>query len=298
MGRRNKGDPVHGWLVLDKPAGRTSAWAVGAARRLLNANKAGHAGTLDPLATGVLPIAFGEATKTVPYIQDGRKAYAVSVRWGESRDTDDAEGSITGTSPIRPDFAAIQAVLPRFEGEIDQIPPDYSAVLVDGQRAYDMARKGEVLALKTRRVVVERFALVGLPTLETADFLIECGKGTYVRSLVRDLAAALGALGHVTALRRTRVGPFTESAAISLDTLADLVHSPAPVAYLHPVETALADIPALPLTDEEAARLRSGQRVRVPNTESGPVFATAGGHPIAVANVVDGEVQAVRVFNL
>ena len=297
MARRNKGAAVHGWLVLDKPAGRSSAWAVGAARRLVNANKAGHAGTLDPLATGVLPIAFGEATKTVAFLQDGRKAYAVTVRWGEARDTDDAAGAVTATSPVRPTPEQIRAALPRFVGAIAQVPPTYSAIKVAGRRAYAAARKGQAMALEAREVVVERFELTGVETPELASFVIECGKGTYVRSLVRDLAAALGTLAHVTALRRTRVGPFDEKSAISLDTLADLVHSPAPVAYLHPVETALADIPALPLTDDQAERLRSGQRVRVPKTDSGPVFATAGGHPIAVANVVDGEVRAVRVFN-
>ena len=297
MARRNKGAAVHGWLVLDKPAGRSSAWAVGAARRLLNANKAGHAGTLDPLATGVLPIAFGEATKTVAFVQSGPKTYAVTVRWGEARDTDDSAGAVTATSPVRPLADEIRAVLPRFIGAIAQVPPDYSAVKVAGRRAYVRARAGQATALAPRQVVVERFELTAAESPQAASFVIDCGKGTYVRALVRDLAQALGTLAHVTALRRTRVGPFDEKSAISLDTLADLVHSPAPVAYLHPVETALADIPALPLTDDQAERLRSGQRVRVPKADSGPVFATAGGHPIAVANVVDGEVRAVRVFN-
>lgn len=299
MTRRRKGNPVHGWVVLDKPAGKTSTQALGAVRRLLNADKAGHAGTLDPLATGVLPLAFGEATKTVPFVQDGRKTYAFTVTWGEARDTGDAAGTVTATSAVRPARPAIEAVLPGFLGQISQVPPAYSAIKVDGQRAYDLARQGQEFELAARTIVIDRLDLVETGP-DTASFTVECGKGTYVRVLATDLAEKLGTVGYVSALRRTRVGPWTVAQAISLDRLGELVLSAAPEAYLHPVAAALADIPALALTDAEAQRLKAGQAIRVATFDGPPgeVCAMANGLPIAVARVLDGEVRPVRVFNL
>ncbi|MSP21389.1 MAG: tRNA pseudouridine(55) synthase TruB [Alphaproteobacteria bacterium] len=297
MSRRRRGRSVHGWIILDKPLGKTSAQAVAAVRRLLDANKAGHAGTLDPLATGVLPIALGEATKTVPFIQDGTKAYTFTVRWGEARDTDDAAGQVVATSAVRPRATAIEAALPAFVGAVTQTPPAYSAIKVAGRRSYDLARAGQPPTLAPRPVRIDHLRLVAADG-DIATFQVECGKGTYVRVLARDLAAALGTVGHVAALRRTRVGPMQESQAISLEVLAELVLSPAPEAYLHSVAAALADIPALALTDAEAQRLRAGLPVQVPSAEPGPVCAMADGLPIAVARVLDGEVRAVRVFNL
>ncbi len=299
MGR--KGQPVHGWIILDKPLGRTSAWAVGAVRRLLDANKAGHAGTLDPLASGVLPIALGEATKTVPFIQDGTKGYTFTVRWGEARDTLDAAGAVTATSAARPTETALRAALPQFMGTLSQTPPSYSALKVAGQRAYDLARAGETPVLPPRMVRIDQLELVSAGPDE-ASFRVECGKGTYVRVLAQDLALAVGTLGYVSALRRTRVGPFAEDRAISLEQLAELVVNPAPVAYLHPVAAALADIPAIAVTGAEAQCLKAGQPIRLApgnnQGQRGAVWAMVDGLPIAVAEVVDGEVRALRVFNL
>jgi tRNA pseudouridine55 synthase len=298
MTRRRKGHPVHGWIVLDKPAGKTSTQALGAVRRILDAGKAGHAGTLDPLATGVLPIALGEATKTIPFVQDGRKAYTFTVTWGEARDTDDAAGAVIATSAMRPSPAAVAAALPRFVGTLSQTPPAYSAIKVAGQRAYDLARQGKAVVLSARPVVIDHLALLESGP-ECATLAVECGKGTYVRVLARELAEALGTVGHVSALRRTRVGPWAAGQAISLDRLGELVLSAAPEAYLHPVAAALADIPALALTETEAQRLRAGQAIRVAAFEGPPgeVCATANGLPIAVARVADGELRPVRVFN-
>jgi tRNA pseudouridine55 synthase len=296
MSRRAKGRPVHGWVILDKPLGKSSAWAVGAVRRLLDANKAGHAGTLDPLATGVLPIALGEAPKTVPFVQDGAKANRFAVTWGEARDTGDGAGAVTATSANRPARPAIETALPRFIGDILQAPPAYSAIKVNGERAYDLARAGHVPVLAPRQVRVDRFDLLQADP-ESATFEVTCGKGTYVRVLATDLAAALGTVGYVSALRRTRVGPWAESQAISLEALGELVLSPAPEAYLLPVAAALADIPALALTEGEAQRLKAGQAVRVADVQPGAVCAMANGLPIAVARVLDGEVRPVRVFN-
>ena len=296
MSRRRKGRPVHGWVVLDKPLGKTSTQALGAVRRLLDADKAGHAGTLDPLATGVLPIALGEATKTVPFIQDGRKVYTFTVRWGDATDTDDAAGAVIATSAVRPTREAIEAALPGFIGEQQQTPPIYSAIKVAGQRAYDLARAGTEFVLDARPVVIDSLVLLESGP-DSATLAMECGKGTYVRVVARDLAQALGTVGHVAALRRTRVGPWSEAAAISLETLGKLVLSAAPEAYLHPVAAALADIPALALTEGEAQRLRAGQAVRVANAAPGAVCAMANGLPIAVARVLDGEVRPLRVFN-
>ena len=219
MARRKKGNPVHGWLVLDKPLNMTSTQAVGYVRRMFNAQKAGHAGTLDPLATGILPIAFGEATKTVPYAVDGEKAYRFTVKWGAETATDDAEGEVTQTSGERPLRAEIEALLPRFIGEIMQVPPQFSAIKVDGERAYDLARDGEVVKLEARPVVIERLEMVDMPAADASVFEAECGKGTYVRAIARDMGRLLGCFGHVIALRRTRVGPFDEMRAVTVEDI-------------------------------------------------------------------------------
>ena len=298
MTRRRKGRPVHGWVNLDKPAGRSSAWAVAQVGRVLDAAKAGHAGTLDPLATGVLPVALGEATKTVSFLQDAEKSYSFTIKWGEERDTVDAEGKVIATSGVRPTPAAIREACARFTGEIEQAPPAFSAVKIGGRRAYDLARRGEAAAIPSRIVRVDRFDLTGVPDRDHASFLVACGKGTYIRSLARDLAVRLGTFGYVAVMRRERVGWMSVDQAISLEKLAEVVHSAALNQALYPVETALADIPALPLTEIQAARLREGQVVQVPAAENGAVCVMAGGSLIAVAQVEDGQVRPVRVFNL
>jgi len=308
MGRKRKGDPVHGWLIVDKPAGLTSSAVVGKVRRLFNAAKAGHGGTLDPMATGILPIAFGEATKTVSYVMDGIKSYSFTVRWGESRTTDDAEGDIVQTSDIRPDATAIQAALPNFIGDISQVPPIYSAIKVDGKRSYDLARNDQAVELKARTIHVEKFELVDMPDADHARFSVVSGKGTYVRGLARDLAVKLGTLGHISVLRRTCVGPFDEKTAISLDKLEGLGHSAPPVDSLLAVETVLDDIPALALTEQEARSLQQGQPVAVlpvANRSSlGKVNpdavyrAMADGKLIALTKITGGAVRPLRVFNL
>jgi tRNA pseudouridine55 synthase len=306
--RRRRGLPIHGWLVIDKPLGASSAQVVGAVRRATGAAKAGHAGTLDPLATGVLPVALGEATKTVPYLVDGTKAYRFTVRWGEATSTDDLEGDVIAVSPRRPAPDEIEAAVAGMTGEIEQVPPAYSAVHVSGQRAYALARAGRPVELTSRRVVIHRFAFVARPDDDHAAFEVACGKGTYIRSLARDLAAGLGTCGHVSALRRTAVGPFDERQAISLESLQSLGHSPAAFGHLLPVEAVLDDIPALDLTDTEANRLRRGQPVvLIDRTDPrciGPlesgciVWARAGGKPVALARFEAGGLRPVRVLNL
>jgi tRNA pseudouridine55 synthase len=308
MARRRKGQPINGWVILDKPLGMTSTQAVGAVRRLFDANKAGHGGTLDPLATGLLPIALGEATKTVSYVMDGRKIYRFTACWGEARSTDDAEGPVTARSDRRPTAAEIEAVLPRFQGEISQVPPAFSAIKVEGERAYDLARAGETVDLAARLIWIERLSLVGQPDADHAEFEVVSGKGAYMRSLARDLGLALGTVAHVSALRRIAVGPFTESQAISLESLKALGHIPPASGHLLPVETALDDIPALPLTDAEALRLRSGQSVgllrasdreRLGAIRSGDlVCAMAGGKPVALARLEAGDLRPLRVLHL
>lgn len=298
MARRRKGRDINGWLVLDKPLGMSSTTATSRVRGIFDARKAGHGGTLDPLATGILPVALGEATKTVAWCQDGKKSYQFTIRWGENRDTDDGEGQVTASSPLRPTAEQITAALGGFHGLIHQLPPRYSAIKVDGRRAYDLARAGKMPSLKPRRVEVERLVLTDLPNRDHAEFALDCGKGTYVRSIARDLAAALGACGHVSVLRRTRVGPFHLDHAISLETLGEVRHSPALSGHLLPVEVALDDIPALPLTENAATRLTCGQAIQVPGEKSGTVRATVSGRLVAIAEVVDGEVRPLRVFNL
>ena len=308
MTRRAKGRPISGWLVVDKPSGLTSTQVVGRVRRILAPRKIGHGGTLDPLATGLLPIAMGEATKTVAYLMDAAKTYRFTLRWGEATSTDDAEGEVIETSEHRPTEAEIAAVLPRFVGEIEQVPPTFSAIKVEGRRAYQMARAQESFELKPRPVTIYRLELVGGDGPDHATIEAECGKGAYMRALARDLGRALGTCAHVTALRRTAVGPFTEDHAISLETLEALGHSAAASGALLPLETALDDIPALALTETEANRLRRGQAVsmlarsdreRIREFANGDVvYATFGGKPVALARYDAGDIRPVRVLNL
>ena len=288
---------MNGWIVLDKPKGISSAAGVAKVRRLFDGAKAGHGGTLDPLATGILPIALGQATKVMGYILDGNKAYRATVIWGESRNTEDAEGSLTGTSPQRPDRDAILAILPKFTGRLSQQPPSFSALKVNGRRAYAAARAGEPVELKPREIDVFALELVENGR-DHAVLDIFCGKGTYVRALARDIALALGTLGYLGDLRRTRAGPFVESQAISLATLEDLSHSARLAEALLPLETALDDIPALALDGAAAAKLRYGQTISVSaGLKDGIVFATSDTGPVAMVRAIDGTLKPIRVFN-
>jgi tRNA pseudouridine55 synthase len=303
MGRRKKGRPVHGWLVFDKPAGMTSPQAVGLVRRLYDAQKAGHAGTLDPLATGILPIALGEATKTVPYAVDGEKHYRFTVRWGAETDTDDAEGEVVATSDARPERAAIEAVLGDFTGEIMQVPPVFSAIKVDGARAYDLAREGETVVLEARPVHVEELALIDVPDRDTALFETRCGKGTYVRALARDMGRTLGCRGHLIALRRTRVASFEEAQAVTREALERAAEAggEALQRLLLPVESALADLTQIQVGQNDAARLLRGQAVLIRGRDApiggGASYAVCKGSLIAIGLIEKGELRPVRVFN-
>jgi tRNA pseudouridine55 synthase len=310
MARKKKGDPVHGWLALDKPLGMTSTQALARVKRLFNAQKAGHGGTLDPLASGVLPIAFGEATKTVAYAMEGEKSYRFTLRWGQGTETDDTEGAVIAESDRRPTRAEIEAALPAFLGEIEQTPPRYSAVKLQGERAYDLARDGQEFELKKRLVEIHELTLLDIPDEDHAVLEMRCGKGVYVRSLARDLGEALGTHAHVSALRRTAVGAFTEDKSISLDSLESLGHSPAAFEHLLPIETALDDIPALALSEAEALSLKRGQsvsllsrlykeRITALDLEVGEVVcAMAKGKPVALARYEGGSLSPVRVLNL
>ncbi|MEZ5889835.1 MAG: tRNA pseudouridine(55) synthase TruB [Xanthobacteraceae bacterium] len=298
---------VHGWLVLDKPVGMTSTHAVSVVKRLFSAKRAGHAGTLDPLASGCLPIALGEATKTVMYVMDGRKHYRFTVRWGEERDTDDAEGRVAATSEERPSDEAIRALLPRFTGTIEQVPPRFSAIKIEGERAYDIARDGEAVELKARPIEIHRLELLGMPDADHADFTAECGKGAYVRALARDLGRALGCYGHVCALRRTAVGPFAEADMIPLVQLEALCNRAAVgeanlADALLPVSTALDDIPALAVSRADAAKLQRGHAVLMRGRDApivhGTIYVTVAGQLIALAEMDRGEIVPKRVFNL
>lgn len=300
MGRRKRGTIINGWLVIDKPLGLTSTQVIGRVRRLTDARKIGHGGTLDPLATGILPIALGEATKVIPYVMDATKVYEFTVRWGAATETDDAEGAVVETCAVRPTPDAIRRVIPDFTGDISQVPPVYSAIKVDGARAYDLARSGEAVELAARTVTVHDLSMlsdVSTGPDETA-FRMVCGKGTYVRSLARDMAIALGTVGHLVALRRSRVGPFDDVTAISLEKLEELLHSAPPERAVLPIETALDDIPALAVTGGEALRLRQGQAVQVPNRREGVVRVMADDVLIALGDLEAGRLKPLRVFNL
>ena len=301
MARSRRGRPIHGWVAVDKPKGMSSARAVAQVRRITGAAKAGHGGTLDPLATGVLPVALGEATKTASWAMAGDKTYRFTLRWGERRDTDDGEGAVIETSDLRPSEAAVQSVLDRFTGDIVQRPPRYSAVKLDGRRSYDLARAAVDFELPERVVTVGALALLDMPDSDRAAFEMRCGKGTYVRSLARDLAAALGTVGHAEEIRRTAVGPFTEADSIPLDILETLVHSAPAQDYLLPIEAALDDIPAVPVSDSQASLLRHGQPVRVIPAErvadGDTVIAMADGMLVALARFENGTIRPTRVIN-
>jgi tRNA pseudouridine55 synthase len=310
MARKRRGRPLHGWIVIDKPEGLTSARVVARVRAITGAAKAGHAGTLDPLASGVLPIALGEATKTVAWVMDGAKSYRFTVRWGEARDSDDAEGAVTETSEMRASGSEIRAALVRFIGAIEQTPPTYSAIKIGGRRSYALARAEEPVTLEPRTVRIDSFELIEETDPDHAIFEVHCGKGVYIRSLARDLGHALGTCGHVSRIRRLAAGPFSEKDAISLDHLDALGHSAPPSDYLLPVETALDDIPALALTEAQAEHLRHGRPVRV----SGPgglrfvdtdgleedvtVCAMTGDQLVALVRLDGDEIRPVRVLNL
>ena len=312
MPRRKKGAPVHGWVIVDKPQGVTSTQVVGAVRRIFDAQKAGHAGTLDPMATGVLAVALGEATKTVPYAMDAEKTYRFTATWGESRDSDDAEGAVTGTSHKRPTREEIEDAMSKLVGMIQQTPPIYSAIKVDGERAYDLARDGEAVVLEPRLVFIRSVRLVEVPGAGTAEFEMVCGKGTYVRAWVRDLALALGSLGYVSKLRRIAIGNFNVSDAVGLETLKGFMHSPAAFKHLRPLSTALDGILALAVTGQDAVRLKSGNPVMVRPREFARIaevaqsddlqgltvfLSTGEGEPVALAEFAEGELRPFRVFN-
>ncbi len=284
---------VNGWVVLDKPAFTTSTSAVSRLKFLMNAKKAGHAGTLDPLATGILPVAFGEATKTVPFVQDGEKAYRFTIAWGAETDSDDAEGQVTATSGLRPAPQDIEALLPGFIGEITQIPPAYSAIKIGGERAYDLARGGAVLDMPPRQVTVHALRLVAADA-DSATLEAECGKGTYVRAIARDLGRALGCFGHVIKLRRTRVGPFLERDAVTMEALEQ-----DGMALMRPLDAWLTEVPCVMIDRQGAAQLRRGQSLILRGRDApseGLIWASCGGVAIAIGSVEQGALHPERVF--
>jgi tRNA pseudouridine55 synthase len=312
MGRRNKkGDPVNGWINLDKPLDLGSTQAVGKIRRLLNAQKVGHAGTLDPLATGILPIALGEATKTIPYMQDALKTYEFTVTWGAQTSTDDLEGEVIERSDNRPTSEEIEALLPDFTGDIEQTPPQFSAIKIDGERAYDIARSGDTADIKPRQVYIESLTLLGTDK-DTAQFEMICGKGTYVRSLARDMGQKLGCFGHVSLLRRTAVGAFTTKTSISLAKLEEMSDSAARMEALLPLEASLDDIPAIDLKMDETAKLRSGQvlsfvarpdferlsKLGLGEKEPQTALALFNGSPVALVENKGPTLKPIRVLNV
>ena len=308
MSRRRRGRPVHGWLIIDKPGGMTSTAIVNKVKWLLDARKAGHGGTLDPMATGMLPIAFGEATKTVSHVMDGSKSYCFTLRWGAETNTDDAEGKTVKQSDVRPDQAAVENVLTGFVGRIEQVPPQFSAVKIDGVRAYKLAREDKKVALTAREIDIHDIRIVGTPDADHTEFAVVSGKGAYMRALARDIARAAGGLGHISALRRTSVGPFDADDAISLDELESIGQIAAREQKLLPVETALDDIPALAVTESEAMRLRNGQPVsllrkvdlqRIAELDNGDtVLAKTRTKPVALVRYAAGAVKPFRVLNL
>jgi tRNA pseudouridine55 synthase len=302
MARRKKGNPVHGWLVLDKPLEMTSTRAVGILKRLFFAQKVGHAGTLDPLATGILPIAFGEATKTVSFAVDGQKVYRFTVRWGAETATDDAEGAVTATGDGRPTVGDIESLLPQFTGEIMQVPPQFSAIKVDGERAYALAREGEEVVLDARPVVIDELRLLDAPDADTAVFEARCGKGTYVRAIARDMGRALGCRGHVIGLRRTRVGPFAENESVSLAEIEDAAEAGEDLeTFLQPVEMALGEILEINVSPSDAADLAQGRSVLIRGRDApvlgGSAYAISKGRIVALGEVEKGALHPTRVFN-
>lgn len=307
--RKNR-NAINGWLVLDKPYGITSNDALGKIKRILHPQKVGHAGTLDPRATGCLPLAFGEATKTVSFVMDGRKIYRFEVTWGAETNTDDTEGEVVATSDVRPDADAIRAVLADFTGTIMQVPPAFSAIKVDGERAYDLAREGETVELEARPIDVHRLDLVDCPDANRAVFEAECGKGTYVRALARDMGRRLGSRGHVTDLRRLLVGPFGEEDMVTLDELAEAAEEleegqgieALVEEFILPVREAMDNLEEVPVSLEDAAKIRKGMAVLLRgrdaplNTEV--AFASHASVPVAIGSIDKGRFQPTRVFHL
>ncbi len=314
MTRSRRGLPVHGWIVLDKPVGMTSTQAVARIKRATHAQRVGHGGTLDPLASGILPIALGEATKTVSYAMDARKTYRFTLRWGQATETDDAEGEIIAESDVRPDPKAILAALPAFFGEIIQMPPQYSAIKINGERAYDLARAGDDPEMAPRTIQIEEIRLLRVIDHDHAEFEVTCGKGAYMRALARDIAVALGTVGHVAALRRLNVGPFTLDDAVTLEAIDQAAQGESAATMILPVERALDDIPALDLTETEAQRLRHGQSIALITRQDrerldamrhglgtdgeATALAVADGRPVALVRLEGAEVKPVRVLNL
>ena len=301
MGRKRKGRNISGWLVVDKPAGITSTAVVNKVRWALDAQKAGHAGTLDPEATGVLAVALGEATKTVPYITDALKTYEFTVRLGQATNTDDAEGQVIAQADDRPTDSQITDALAGFLGDIMQVPPQFSAVKIDGQRAYKLAREGEDLALAARPLWVEELLLIDRPNPDHAVLSMTCGKGGYVRSVARDLGQKLGCYGHVLQLRRIWSGPFDATDGLTLDQIDKLARTPELETHLLPLETGLADLPMVTCTPQGAARLRNGNpgMVVAHDIDYGEeCWASFEGQPLAVGRFKAGELHPSRVFNL
>lgn len=305
--RKKKGRAVSGWLILDKPEDLGSTEAVSKIKWLYKAQKAGHAGTLDPLASGMLPVALGDATKTVPYVMDGRKIYEFTVTWGEERTTDDLEGPVARASDLRPDRSGIEAILPAYKGVIEQVPPQFSAVKIDGARAYDLAREGETIAIPAREVEIHRLTLIGCPDESSAVFEVECGKGTYVRALARDFGRDLGCFGHVAKLRRTCVVPFGEEAMIPLSRLVELEEIEDGDERLAELDAllidtgeALATLPHIAVNDDQARRLRMGNAVVLRGRDAplaeDEAFATAHGRLVAIGEIGQGEFRPKRVF--
>ena len=299
MGRRKKGRDISGWLVVDKPAGLTSTAVVNKVRWALDAKKAGHAGTLDPAATGLLAIALGEATKTIPFVTDALKAYAFTIRFGQATNTDDAEGEVIETSDIRPDADAIRTALPAFQGEIMQVPPAFSAVKVDGERAYAKARAGEEVELAARPLFVDSLILTEFAEPDHATLEMTCGKGGYVRSIARDLGKSLGTCAHVTGLHRLWSGPFDLENAVTLDVVEHLAKTPDLDAHILPLEAGLQDLPQVQTTAEGAVRIRNGNpgMVIASNAEYGETcWAAYQGDPVAIGTYMAGELHPTRVF--
>jgi tRNA pseudouridine55 synthase len=305
--RKPKGRPISGWLILDKPVDFGSTEAVSKIKWLFNAQKCGHAGTLDPLASGMLPIALGDATKTVPYVMDGRKVYEFTVTWGEERLTDDLEGEVSQTSDSCPTEEEIRNLLPNYTGTISQVPPQFSAIKIAGERAYDLARDGETVEIPSREVEIHRLTLLGCPDANTAHFEVECGKGTYVRALARDFGRDLGCFGHISALRRTFVAPFAEDRMVPLADLVALEaiedrdeRLAALDARLMDTAEALSSLPHLAITEDQAHRLRMGNPIILrgrdaPSAEA-DAYATARGKLVAIGEIGQGEFRPKRVF--
>jgi len=298
MSSNKKGVEINGWLNIYKPVGITSNQVLGKIKRIMHPKKVGHAGTLDPAACGILPIALGEATKTIQFMQDRDKTYLFEVTWGQERNTDDIEGEVTQTSSSRPSEAEISKIIPNFIGEVDQTPPKFSAIKIDGERAYNLSRAGEDVEMKSRRVHIHDLKLIEF-NKDTARFEMNCGKGTYVRSVGRDMGRILGCFGYISYLERTKVGNFTKDTSILLDKLEDIVLSSEPDLYVLPVVTVLDDISVLALTDSEIKRVRNGQTINLPPDIKGEIILALGGNkPIGILRRDGLELHPSRLFNL